>query len=85
MEPEKFEITSKRQSDINLRKVSLDEFDVLCTIGTGAFSRVRLVRSKECQLEKAMALKILKKASILKKKQLKHLQEEKKMVDLLIQ
>lgn len=83
MEREKEEVDTKVQSDLTREKYTLDCFDILCTIGTGAFSRVRLVKSKECQFEKAMALKILKKTSILKMKQIKHLHDEKEVMELL--
>ena len=83
MERAKEEFDSKVQSDLTREKYTLNCFDILCTIGTGAFSRVRLVKSKECQQEKAMALKILKKTSILKMKQTKHLYDEKEVMELL--
>ena len=82
MEREKSEVNCKEASEQNLTKLTLDSFDLLCTIGTGAFSRVRLVRSKECHHDKPMALKILKKSSILKASQLKHLYDEKQVMEM---
>lgn len=83
MEREKLEIDSKLQSDLDRIKHNVECFDFLCTIGTGAFSRVRLVKSKECQIDKPMALKILKKHSILKMRQIDHLHCEKEVMELL--
>jgi serine/threonine protein kinase len=83
MEREKIEINFKEQAEFLPEKCTLDSFDILSTIGTGAFSRVRLVRSKECAYSKPMALKILKKTLILKQKQIKHLYCEKEVMELL--
>ncbi|GMH38577.1 hypothetical protein BSKO_06461 [Bryopsis sp. KO-2023] len=57
----------------------LDEFEQLQTIGTGSFSRVRLVRNKKDG--KFFALKILKKAQLLKLKQVEHVINEKKVLE----
>lgn len=53
----------------------LSDFDVLDTIGTGTFGRVRLCRNKTSG--KFYALKILKKAEIVRLKQVEHTISEK--------
>jgi serine/threonine protein kinase len=83
MELEKQEINSKEQAESVQEKFSLDTFDIICTIGTGMFSRVRLVKSKECPQGEPLALKILKKNLILKNQQVKHLYDEKEVMELL--
>jgi serine/threonine protein kinase len=47
-------------------KVKLSEFDILQTLGTGSFGRVRL--AKEKKTGEFVALKMLKKAEILRLK-----------------
>jgi serine/threonine protein kinase len=83
METEKSEANSKELSDIKYQKLSLDCLDLICTIGTGTFSRVRLVKIKDCPYGRPMALKILKKNCILKTNQIKHLYDEKEVMELL--
>lgn len=56
------------------KKLNLDDFDQLQTIGTGSFGRVKLAYWKEKQ--RFVALKILKKAEILKLKQVDHIMSE---------
>lgn len=84
MEQEKIE-ASEKQDDEYFRsdKYSIDSFDILGTLGIGTFSRVRLVRSKDQPNMKPLALKILKKTSILKMKQIKHLRNEKEVMEQL--
>ena len=53
---------------------SLLNLDLLETLGTGTFGRVRLVKSLED--ERFYALKVMKKARIAKLKQLEHVQNE---------
>ena len=48
------------------KKISIKEFDLLTTLGTGSFGRVRLARSKKNK--EYVAMKILKKAEIVKNK-----------------
>ncbi|CAG9310851.1 unnamed protein product [Blepharisma stoltei] len=84
MEPEKTETSEKQNSDhFRSEKYSMDSFDVLGTLGVGTFSRVRLVRSKDQSHMKPLALKILKKTSILKMRQIKHLRNEKEIMEQL--
>ena len=54
---------------------SLDEFEILETLGTGTFGRVRLVRHKASG--KYFALKALKKSEVIRLKQVEHIRSEK--------
>lgn len=83
METEKSESTSKQFIENSSSNISINSFDILCTIGTGTFSRVRLVKLKDCPYSKPMALKVLKKNSILKMKHIKHLYDEKEVMELI--
>ncbi|CAG9313267.1 unnamed protein product [Blepharisma stoltei] len=84
MEQEKIEASEKQESEYFIsEKYSMDSFDVLGTLGVGTFSRVRLVRSKDQPYMKPLALKILKKTSILKMRQLSHLRNEKELMEQL--
>ncbi|OMJ80342.1 hypothetical protein SteCoe_19441 [Stentor coeruleus] len=56
------------------KKLQLSELEILQTLGTGSFGRVRLSRIK--QTGAYVALKILKKAEILKLKQVDHVISE---------
>ncbi len=56
----------------------LTDLDLLETIGTGTFSRVRLVRTVADR--KYYALKMLKKSRIVKLDQLEHIQNEVKIL-----
>jgi len=51
------------------------EFEIMDTLGTGTFGRVRLVKYKKDA--KWMAMKILKKAEIIRLKQVEHIKAEK--------
>lgn len=55
-------------------KVKLSEFEVLQTLGTGSFGRVRLAKQKSSG--DYAALKMLKKAEILRLKQVDHIISE---------
>ncbi|WZN62896.1 cAMP-dependent protein kinase [Chloropicon roscoffensis] len=54
---------------------TLDEFDILETLGTGTFGRVRLVKHKATG--KFYALKALKKSEVIRLKQVEHIRSEK--------
>ena len=83
MEREKSETLSKESQDLVAVKYTLDSLDLICTIGTGNFSRVLLVSSKECTNSKPMALKVLKKFLIVKEKQVEYVYSEKNVLSLL--
>lgn len=55
-------------------KVKLQEYEVMQTLGTGSFGRVRLAKHKTTG--EFVALKMLKKAEILRLKQVDHIISE---------
>ena len=55
-------------------KIKLSDFDLLETLGTGSFGRVRLGRHKKTK--KIYAIKMLKKAEIIRLKQVDHIYSE---------
>ena len=61
-----------------MKKVKINDFEILATLGVGTFGRVRLVRHKNTS--KYYAAKILKKMEILKSKQIDHVQSEAKIL-----
>lgn len=64
-------------------KLQIESFDILKTLGTGAFSRVKLARPKEYATSKPLVLKIFKKHSVLKNKQIERLRNEKCLLEQL--
>lgn len=63
------------------RDVTLSDLELLSTLGVGTFGRVRLCRLRgDTQV---FALKILKKSVILRLKQVDHIKDEKKVLELL--
>jgi len=58
---------------------SKDEFDVGVTLGTGSFGRVRFVTHKETSSH--WAIKILKKAEVIRLQQVEHIMSEKAILD----
>ncbi|KAF6844915.1 cAMP-dependent protein kinase type 2 [Colletotrichum musicola] len=59
-------------------KYTLTDFDILRTLGTGSFGRVHLVQSKHNQ--RFYAVKVLKKAQVVKMKQVEHTNDERRML-----
>lgn len=59
-------------------KYSLSDFDIRRTLGTGSFGRVHLVQSKHNQ--RYYAVKVLKKAQVVKMKQVEHTNDERAML-----
>jgi protein kinase A len=59
-------------------KYSLGDFDLLRTLGTGSFGRVHLVKSNHNQ--RFYAVKVLKKAQVVKMKQVEHTNDERRML-----
>lgn len=59
-------------------KYTLTDFDILRTLGTGSFGRVHLVQSKHNQ--RFYAIKVLKKAQVVKMKQVEHTNDERRML-----
>lgn len=63
----------------------LNDFNILSTLGTGTFGRVRLVkhRSGGENDSEPLALKCLKKSAIIKLKQIDHVKSEKKVLSII--
>lgn len=59
-------------------KYSLGDFNIQRTLGTGSFGRVHLVQSKHNQ--RFYAVKVLKKAQVVKMKQVEHTNDERRML-----
>ncbi|KAK4043169.1 camp-dependent protein kinase type 2 [Parachaetomium inaequale] len=59
-------------------KYSLADFELLRTLGTGSFGRVHLVQSRHNH--RFYAIKVLKKAQVVKMKQVEHTNDERKML-----
>ena len=59
-------------------KYTLPDFNMQRTLGTGSFGRVHLVQSKHNQ--RFYAVKVLKKAQVVKMKQVEHTNDERKML-----
>jgi protein kinase A len=59
-------------------KYTLTDFDILRTLGTGSFGRVHLVQSKHNH--RFYAIKVLKKAQVVKMKQVEHTNDERRML-----
>lgn len=59
-------------------KYSLSDFEISRTLGTGSFGRVHLVQSKHNQ--RYYAVKVLKKAQVIKMKQVEHTNDERRML-----
>jgi protein kinase A len=59
-------------------KYSLADFELLRTLGTGSFGRVHLVQSRHNN--RFYAVKVLKKAQVVKMKQVEHTNDERRML-----
>ncbi|KAF2218199.1 kinase-like domain-containing protein [Elsinoe ampelina] len=59
-------------------KYTLQDFIIQRTLGTGSFGRVHLVQSKHNQ--RFYAVKVLKKAQVVKMKQVEHTNDERRML-----
>lgn len=74
--------TQQQQQPTQVRttkgKYNLLDFDIRRTLGTGSFGRVHLVQSKHNQ--RFYAIKVLKKAQVVKMKQIEHTNDERKML-----
>lgn len=61
--------------------LSIDDFHILNTLGTGTFGRVRLVKFKHSNESIPLALKMLKKTEIIRLKQIEHVKSEKRILE----
>lgn len=60
-------------------KYTLEDFTLQRTLGTGSFGRVHLVQSKHNH--RFYAIKVLKKAQVVKMKQIEHTNDERRMLN----
>ena len=67
-------------SSVDPKKLKLSDFDLGQTLGTGSFGRVRLAKSKTTH--KYHAIKVLKKAEIIKLKQVDHIMNEVRILSI---
>jgi serine/threonine protein kinase len=67
------------ESDVS--KWELFHFDILETLGTGTFGRVKLIRHKFTG--QYFAIKILKKSTIIRLKQVEHISNERELLTLI--
>jgi len=61
------------------RKYSVDDFELLNVLGKGSFGKVMLVKLKGDSTDELLAMKSLRKAELIKRKQLLHTQTERKI------
>jgi len=66
------------QPRVTKGKYSLADFEIQRTLGTGSFGRVHLVQSRHNQ--RYYAVKVLKKAQVVKMKQVEHTNDERRML-----
>lgn len=76
--PQSHQSALLQQSRQTKGKYSLADFEILRTLGTGSFGRVHLVQSRHNQ--RFYAVKVLKKAQVVKMKQVEHTNDERKML-----
>lgn len=68
-----------RQERTTRGKYSQEDFQLQRTLGTGSFGRVHLVQSKHNH--RFYAMKVLKKAQVVKMKQIEHTNDERRMLN----
>lgn len=68
----------RRDATATKGKYTLTDFNIQRTLGTGSFGRVHLVQSKHNQ--RFYAVKVLKKAQVVKMKQVEHTNDERRML-----
>ncbi|CAN9277414.1 unnamed protein product [Alternaria alternata] len=73
-----FQTQPLNQTRVTKGKYSLTDFTIQRTLGTGSFGRVHLVQSKHNQ--RFYAVKVLKKAQVVKMKQVEHTNDERRML-----
>eukprot|EP00475_Leptophrys_vorax_P045041 TRINITY_DN9241_c0_g1_i1.p1 TRINITY_DN9241_c0_g1~~TRINITY_DN9241_c0_g1_i1.p1 ORF type:complete len:548 (-),score=153.60 TRINITY_DN9241_c0_g1_i1:97-1740(-) len=64
----------------DLEKVTVEDFDLIRTVGRGSFAKVLLVRKRDTQ--KVYAMKILKKEVLIARNQVEHTASERKFVGI---
>lgn len=78
MLPLQHDVIPKIEARTTKGKYTLGDFELLRTLGTGSFGRVHLVQSKHNQ--RFYAVKVLKKAQVVKMKQVEHTNDERRML-----
>ncbi|KAI9762201.1 MAG: cAMP-dependent protein kinase catalytic subunit [Chaenotheca gracillima] len=73
-------VDGKVEPRVTKGKYALPDFAILRTLGTGSFGRVHLVQSKHNQ--RFYAVKVLKKAQVVKMKQVEHTNDERRMLGM---
>ncbi|KAF2126265.1 camp-dependent protein kinase A [Dothidotthia symphoricarpi CBS 119687] len=73
-----FQTHPLNQARVTKGKYTLTDFQIQRTLGTGSFGRVHLVQSKHNQ--RFYAVKVLKKAQVIKMKQVEHTNDERRML-----
>ncbi|KAF3395851.1 hypothetical protein F1880_006857 [Penicillium rolfsii] len=75
----------EKQLCLSSRSLHVNDFVLMKTLGTGTFARVWLTRLKdETDKSKVYALKILRKADVIKLKQVEHVRNERKTLAAVI-
>ncbi|KAK4147011.1 uncharacterized protein C8A04DRAFT_9320 [Dichotomopilus funicola] len=69
---------AQAEARVTRGRYSLADFELLRTLGTGSFGRVHLVQSRHNH--RFYAIKVLKKAQVVKMKQVEHTNDERKML-----
>jgi len=77
-QPQMQQATPQPQVRATKGKYTLGDFAIQRTLGTGSFGRVHLVQSKHNQ--RFYAVKVLKKAQVVKMKQVEHTNDERRML-----
>jgi protein kinase A len=70
---------TQKQERVTKDKYSQEDFQLQRTLGTGSFGRVHLVQSKHNH--RFYAMKVLKKAQVVKMKQIEHTNDERRMLN----
>ncbi|KAF7118804.1 hypothetical protein CNMCM5793_008429 [Aspergillus hiratsukae] len=70
----------EKQLGISTRSLRVSDFSLIKTLGTGTFARVWLARFKDetIRRDNVYALKVLRKADVIKLKQVEHVRNERK-------
>ena len=81
-----FEHFSSQKNDLikmngHTKEISIRDFDIYTTLGTGTFGRVRQVRLKNDKSNTVYALKMLKKTEIVRLNQVEHIKSEKLILE----
>ncbi|UJR22575.1 hypothetical protein I4U23_025622 [Adineta vaga] len=82
LDQEKAKFIEKIENPIR-QNASLEDFELIRTVGTGSFGRVVLVKHRKETLVENVALKVLDKQVVVKMKQVDHTLAEKKILQAL--